>query len=142
MIALLDANMLIALFDAAHIHHRDAHTWLAKNRSRGWATCPLTQNACVRIISQANYPGRLPIADITRRLSQATSAVDHHFWLDDVSICDTALFDYSVMLTSRHLTDHYLLALAMTRKGCLVTFDKGILLPPVRGATSRNLLVL
>lgn len=58
MIALLDVNMLIALFDAAHVHHRRAHQWFGQHCSQGWATCPLTQNACIRIISQPAYPGR------------------------------------------------------------------------------------
>ncbi|HKC25464.1 MAG TPA: VapC toxin family PIN domain ribonuclease, partial [Thermoanaerobaculia bacterium] len=46
MIALLDVNLLIALFDAAHVHHTPAQAWLARNRSLGWATCPITQNGC------------------------------------------------------------------------------------------------
>ena len=71
MIALLDANTLIALFDAAHVHHRSAHQWLSRHRARGWATCPLTQNACIRILSQPAYPGRLAVADIARRLHHA-----------------------------------------------------------------------
>lgn len=58
MIALLDVNMLIALFDAAHVYHRRAHQWFGQHCSQGWATCPLTQNACIRIISQPAYPGR------------------------------------------------------------------------------------
>ncbi|MFM2177676.1 MAG: hypothetical protein RL015_1774 [Verrucomicrobiota bacterium] len=28
MISLLDANMLIALFDEAHVHHQAAYDWL------------------------------------------------------------------------------------------------------------------
>jgi predicted nucleic acid-binding protein len=56
MISLLDANMLIALFDEAHVHHQAAHDWLLINRSTGWATCPLTENACIRIMSQPSYP--------------------------------------------------------------------------------------
>ena len=36
--------------DAAHVNHALAHTWLTANRSAGWATCPLTQNACVRVL--------------------------------------------------------------------------------------------
>ena len=74
MIALLDANLLIALFDPAHVNHALAHTWLSANRSSGWATCPLTQNACLRILSHLNYPAHLEIADIARRLSNAIGA--------------------------------------------------------------------
>ena len=99
MIALLDASLLIALFDGAHLHHQDAHRWFSKHRSQGWATCPLTQNACIRIFSQPAYPGRLPIGDIARRLRQATATPDHHFWPDSISLCDTSLFAHDQILT-------------------------------------------
>lgn len=142
MIALLDANTLIALFDAAHVHHPRAHQWLRQHRARGWATCPLTQNACIRIISQPAYPGRLPVADITRRLGQAVAAPDHHFWPDSLSLCDPAFFALEKVLTPKPLTDVYLLALATANDGCLVTFDRDIPLAAVPKAAPSNLLVL
>ena len=142
MIALLDANVLIALFDAAHSHHLAAHRWMAQHRRSGWATCPLTQNACVRVISQPGYPGRLAVADMARRLRDAISAADHHFWPDDLSLVDPERFILDRILTSRPLTDLYLLALATARHGCLVTFDQGIPCDAVRGATARNLVIL
>ena len=58
MIALLDVNVLVALFDPAHLHHEAAHVWFGRNRSRRWATCPLTENALVRVLSNPSYPGR------------------------------------------------------------------------------------
>jgi predicted nucleic acid-binding protein len=79
VISLLDVNLLVALFDEAHVHHLRAHEWLKENRSKGWATCPITQNGCLRILSQPSYPGAIPVADITRRLRQATKAADLHF---------------------------------------------------------------
>lgn len=42
-IALLDVNVLVALFDPAHPNHEDAHRWFGRNRKRGWATCPMTK---------------------------------------------------------------------------------------------------
>lgn len=142
MISLFDANMVIALFDAAHVHHKAAHAWMSQHRQEGWATCPLTQNACIRIISQSAYPGRLTVSNISRRLHHAISAADHHFWADSISLCEALTFDHSLMLTPRHLTDHYLLALATTHGGRLVTFDQGITIAAVRTAQSPNLLVL
>ena len=142
MVALLDANVLIALFDAAHVHHQAAHRWLGANRTQGWATCPLTQNACIRILSQPAYPGRLPVADIARRLRHATAATDHHFWPDIISLCDPALFDHSRILTPKHLTGLYLLALAAHNDARLVTFDHGIPVAAFRGADPKHLLAL
>lgn len=142
MISLLDANVLIALFDPDHLHHTRAHAWLAQERSSGWATCALTQNACIRILSQPSYSGSLPIVDVAKRLRNATQAGDHHFWHDTIQSCDASVFDHSKMLTSKHLTDLYLLALCVANNGQLVTFDQGIQLQPVLKAEPRHLLVL
>lgn len=142
MISLLDASMLIALFDAAHIHHREAHAWFTKNRSRGWATCPITQNAFIRVMSQPAYPGRLPIGNLARRLRSAISAKDHVFWADTISLCNAEHFNYEEILTSRHLTDLYLLALAKANSGRLVTLGRGIPVQAIRGISQDHLLVL
>lgn len=142
MIGLLDANILIALFDAAHVHHTIAQKWLGAHRTQGWATCPITQNACLRILSQAAYPGRLSVADISRRLRLAVAAPDHHFWADTLSPTDPSLFVHRHMLTPRHLTDLYLLALAVKNEGRLVTFDRGIPIAAVVGADAKHLVIL
>lgn len=142
MIALLDINMLVALFDAAHVHHRAAHAWMKKNRSLGWATCPITENGCVRVMSQAQYPGRVSVSEIVRRLAAAVTVAEHTFWPDSISICDSERFDSSRILTPRNLTDIYLLGLAQKNGGRLVTFDRSIPLAAVPGAKARHLVVV
>lgn len=51
MIYLLDINVLVALFDAAHVHHEPAHRWFAAVGKTSWPTCPITENGCVRVLS-------------------------------------------------------------------------------------------
>jgi hypothetical protein len=51
MRALLDVNVLIALLDAGHMHHARATHWLGQEIENGWASCPLTQNGCLRIMA-------------------------------------------------------------------------------------------
>jgi toxin-antitoxin system PIN domain toxin len=142
MISLLDANVLIALFDSRHVHSVQAQQWLAANRKRGWASCALTQSACMRILSQPSYPSRLSIPDIARRMQLATQASDHRFWQDSLQPCDAATFYHQRVTTSKHLTDIYLLALCVENGGRLVTFDQGIPLDPVPRAQPKHLLVL
>jgi uncharacterized protein len=142
VIALLDINMLIALFDAAHVHHKAAHAWMTKNRSLGWATCPITQNGCVRVMSQSSYPGHLPVAEITRRLAVAVAVREHTFWSDSISLCDANRFAADRILTPRTLTDIYLLGLAEKNNGRLVTFDRAIPVAAVLRAKGRHFLVL
>lgn len=55
-IALLDVNVLITLVDHQHVHHEPSHRWFEAHGSDGWASCPLTQNAMLRILGNPCYP--------------------------------------------------------------------------------------
>jgi len=57
MVALLDVNVLVALFDPAHLHYEAAHAWFGANRKNRWATCAPTENAFVRVPSNPAYAG-------------------------------------------------------------------------------------
>jgi uncharacterized protein len=142
MRALFDVNVLIALLDQAHPHHETASTWLKANIKHGWASCPITQNGCIRIMTQATYPGARPAAQIIARLRGGLEHSAHAFWPDDVSILDPKIVDGSRVHSARQITDTYLLALALKNNGRLVTFDSGIALSAVKGAAGRHLVTL
>ena len=93
MRALLDVNVLVALFDENHTFNAAAETWLAGNIHHGWASCPLTQNGCVRILSQPAYPNALSVTDVVMRLRAAISGPHHRFLPDSVSLLDDAVVD-------------------------------------------------
>jgi hypothetical protein len=95
MRALLDVNVLIALLDAAHIGHARAARWLRSEIGAGWASCPLTQNGCIRIMSQPAYPRALPAAAVAQRLGDAARDASHAFWPDDLSLLDDGVLDWS-----------------------------------------------
>lgn len=142
-VALLDVNVLIALFDVQHIHHQVAHDWFAEQRPDGWATCPLTENGFVRIVS---HPGSryldATVPMLVGLLRKFCSGSHHHFWADTPSLRDERLFDPRSVGGSRKVTDAYLLALAVKHGGCLATFDRGIPLDAVTGARPANLAVI
>ncbi len=142
MRALLDVNVLIALLDAAHLHHRSATAWLSDNALRGWASCPLTQNGCVRIMSLVKYPNHQPVDAVASRLRAAIEGPQHRFWPDDISLLDPTAVDTARTLTSRQLTDAYLLALAVAHGGRLVTFDQRVASAAVPGARSEHLVII
>jgi toxin-antitoxin system PIN domain toxin len=142
MRALLDVNVLIALLDAAHVHHVTARDWLQQNIAGGWASCPLTQNGCIRILSHSSYPGAQGPAQVASRLAQACRTEWHEFWPDVISLVEEGVLDWQQILCSRQLTDVYLLALAVKHGGRLVTFDRSIPLSAVAGATTQNLVQL
>lgn len=142
MRALLDVNVLVALLDAAHVHHLTARCWLTEHQGDGWASCPLTQNGTVRILSTASYPNSTTTNEATTRLASACSNARHEFWPDDVSILDAARIRQDRIHGPRQITDLYLLALAVAHGGRLVTLDTAIPITPVVGATKRHLVVL
>jgi toxin-antitoxin system PIN domain toxin len=140
--ALLDVNVLIALLDSDHALHDSAMSWFAKHAREGWASCPITQNGCIRIMSNPGYPNPLPVQAVIKHLAEACREDIHQFWPDEVSLLDPDAIDSTRIHGPRQLTDIYLLALAVRHEGRFVTFDSGIPLAAVRTATTRNLLVL
>ena len=142
MRALLDVNVLIALLDADHVHHAAAHAWLADNIERGWASCPLTQNGCLRIMSQPSYPQPLALAAVAGRLARATAHPAHQFLPDDYSLLEEGRIDWSSMLGHRQVTDAYLLGLAVKHQCRFVTFDSRVSLNQIPNAEADHFLVL
>jgi uncharacterized protein len=142
MRSLLDVNVLIALLDQDHTLHASATAWFGAHVKPGWASCPLTQNGCVRVMAHSSYPNSLPVVQLTARLREATGSPHHEFWPDDVSLLDEHAIDATRIHGSRQVTDFYLLALAVRHDGTFVTFDRSIALDAVRGATRRHLAAL
>jgi len=142
-VGLLDVNVLIALLDPAHPNHEDAHGWFGRNRKRGWATCPLTINGCVRVLCNPAYPTVDATPDeVIVRLRRLCSASDHRFWPDAVALLDERLFDPRRIAGHQRITDIYLLGLAVHQRGKLVTCDRSIPLKAVIGAEASHLEVL
>ena len=139
---LLDVNVLIALVDPEHEFHAPAHAWFERNRLYGWATCPMTENGCLRILSRPGYPfPGLTVARVRDIIARLAEVEGHRFWPDSVSILEANRFDLSGA-SSNHLTDLYLLRLAAAFKGRLVTFDRTIRWQQVTGCGPEDLEVL
>lgn len=142
MRALLDVNVLIALLDPDHAMHERATEWLAANVRAGWASCPITQNGCIRIMSHPSYPNPVPVGAIAERLAEAVATTHHQFWPDDISILDAGIADHTRIHGPRQVTDLYLLALAVRHRGRFVSFDAKIPLTAVRGAEPQHVISL
>ena len=142
MRALLDINVLIALFDQDHTHHPAATEWLDENIVHGWTSCPLTQNGCIQIMSQPRYPNAVHITEIIGRLQNAVSANHHVFISDNISLLNSDTIDHDRLLSPRQVTDIYLLALAVENECRFVTFDRTIPINAAKRATSVSLAVI
>ena len=143
MTALLDVNVLIALFDPEHIHYETAHAWFGGPSRGSWATCPLTENGFVRIVANPGYPGRrTTVADAAERLRIFCEIGDHEFWSDSLSLRDRRHLAAGSIRGHRQITDVYLLALATKNGGVLVTFDDSIPIAAVPGADADCIVLL
>jgi uncharacterized protein len=125
---LLDVNVLVALMWPAHVAHGDVQDWFSKHAKRGWATCPFTQAALVRILSNPSFSSDsvTPQQALTV-LSANLKHPNHKFWADDLNLVESVEPFRQRLMGHRQITDAYLLGLAMRHKGKLATMDRGIL---------------
>ena len=144
MRALLDSNALIALLDSDHSFNEQATEWFLNNRELGWASCPLTENAVLRVLTNPGYSrlDRFSLVELRSLFKHNIQLTDHQFWPDDISLLDDNLVRPEYVLGPKQLTDIYLLALAVKNGGRLVTFDEKISVSAVVGATDQNLCII
>jgi len=139
---LFDVNVLIAIGDSTHVFHRAIHRWLADAKEKNWATCPITENGMIRVLSQPAYRGgaRTP-AEAIALLQKMKEARPwrHVFWAEDFSMGDPGAIIPERVAGAKQVTDIYLAALALRRGGRLVTFDSGVAWQAVRKG-SRGLI--
>lgn len=142
MRGLFDVSILLALIDTAHARHGDVVRWVEAHRADGWASCPLTQNGFMRVISQRSYPNPFDLPDAVAALRAAVALPDHTFWPDDLSLLDSEHVDHSRLLGPKQITDVYLLALAVKHGGRFVTLDTGISHRAARRGRPESLVVV
>jgi toxin-antitoxin system PIN domain toxin len=138
----LDVSVLIALVDPTHSESEVAHAWFARERRRPWATCPITQNGVLRIMSQPRYPNSPGAPSVVAALLKTSLASpDHEFWPDDISLLDGEAIDVEQLVTHKRVTDSYLLALAVRNGGCFATLDRRLSSDAVVGGKEALLLL-
>jgi uncharacterized protein len=115
---LLDANLLVALVVADHVHHALAEEWFARDMVP-FATCPTTQNALVRFLVREGATAAEAVAVVTT----LTAHERHQFWSDDLAARDITL---AGVVGHRQITDAYLASLARAHESRLVTLDRGL----------------
>lgn len=118
MTTLLDANVLIALVVADHVHHSAADAWLA-GTDDAFATCPITEGSLVRLLLREGQSAATAQAVVTA----LAESPRHEFWADDLPYRDVPL---AGVIGHRQVTDAYLAQLARARKSRLASFDQGL----------------
>ena len=124
---LLDVNVLIALMWPAHESHDRAQEWFLKFFNTGWATCPLTQAGCVRILSNPSFSSdAVTPQEAIKILATNLKHPSHQFWPDDLSFTEAAQPTQKQIAGHQQITDAYLIGLVLQRKAKLATMDRGI----------------
>jgi toxin-antitoxin system PIN domain toxin len=122
---LLDVNVLVALLVPTHEHHALARRWVTSTGTvEGWATCPLTELGVIRVCAQLPLGGRPPRATVDALLQLRVSSSGHLFWPDVAS--PATMLELRAAVTTRQVTDRYLLGLARRYNGKVVTCDHGL----------------
>jgi hypothetical protein len=95
-------------------------------------------------MSNPGYRSTIPLRPsfLAARLALFAVETNHEFWPDSLSFRDDRYFGLDQMQTGRSLTDIYLLGLAASRDGRLVTFDRNIPLSIVPTARPAHLCVI
>jgi hypothetical protein len=124
---LFDVNLLIALMWPAHEDHDRAQQWFAHNAHHGWATCPFTQAAFVRILANPAFsPDAVSPVEAAGLLASNLKHQNHHFWADEITLTQ-AIEPFSNRLSGhQQVTEAYLLGLAIHKKGKLATMDRAV----------------
>jgi toxin-antitoxin system PIN domain toxin len=125
---LLDVNVLVALLWPAHASHALAQGWFANNSKRGWATCPFTQAGFVRIVSNPAFSSNaVAPSEAARILTGNLRHRFHQFWPDAIDYPRALGIIGRSLSGHRQVTDAYLLALALHKRGKLATLDRATL---------------
>jgi len=117
MIVLLDANVLIALVVADHVHHEIAEVWF-EEYSGQFATCPITEGSLIRLLIREGQSA----ASAKAVMSAISEDSRHDFWADDLSYRSVS---FQGVIGHRQVTDAYLAQLARAHNSRVVTFDEG-----------------
>ncbi len=127
MVKLLDTNILIALARSEHVVHEKVKHWFKQMGDGAWATCALTESGFVRLMSNPAFFTPAPdVPEATALLERLKEIPEHHFWTIDLNFRSAAELVGKRLLGHQQVTDAYLLALAISKKGQLVTLDRGI----------------
>jgi len=125
---LLDVNVLIALSWPEHSLRARAESWFAARGHLAWATCPLTQAAFVRILSNPAFSSHaLTPRDALSLLESNLKHPNHQFWGASIPLAGAVGKVAARLQGHRQITDAYLAGLAAQRKGKFATLDGAVI---------------
>jgi uncharacterized protein len=135
---LLDVNVLVALLDEEHVHHRVVTEWF-ETPGLQWVICPFTEASLLRYMTRPKI-GDMSIEEATRMLTELARQKGYHYQpisADWQTLCGPF---FKRIFGHKQITDAYLLGLAVREELVLVTFDRAIV--HMAGEHGRHVLLL
>jgi len=122
--ALPDVNVLVALTNPSHQHHRQAHRWLAGVTT--FATTPITENGLVRLLLNRAVTGQQVAGRHAVAILRGLRSHERAMFLPDTSSLAAAEIDLIGLAAHKQATDFHLVNLVASGGGVLATFDHRI----------------
>ena len=116
-----DVNVVFALLNPSHAHHRTARQWFT--RTTRFATTPLTESGFLRLSLNPSITGR--VISTTEALDSLRSMKEDHrvcFLPDDSTLSDPRI-DLISLVGHKQVSNLHLTNLAKTHNARLVTLD-------------------
>lgn len=142
---LLDANILVTLFDNKNDNHAKVAQWFLQHiqsSNNVWLSGAITQMACLRILSLPSYPADYSFKEVQEIFVEAIKHTKHEFIATNLDVVQSNIIDWRHLQGHRQLTDAYLLALAVHANAKLVTLDSRINFRCVKNAQVSDLIIV
>lgn len=124
---LLDVNVLIALAHEDHTSHQKVKRWFRAAADLHWATCPFTEAGFVRVVANpAFHVPAVSLVEALAMLSALRAIPGHEFWPIEFGFEEAVAPFAERFFGQQQVSDVYLLALSVRKRGKLVTLDRGV----------------
>jgi|SRR5580658_2117677 toxin-antitoxin system PIN domain toxin len=121
---LLDVNILVALFDPSHIHHRSVAHWFSSPGLK-WGVCAFSEAGFLRV-STGTAAGRRTLEQAAKIIKSFSNDPNFSYWPIRASWTSLTEPFQRRLFGHQQVTDAYLLGLAIKENGILVTLDTAI----------------
>jgi len=121
---LLDVNILIALAEPFHVHHKAVMRWI-NTPGLDWGLCAFSEAGFLRVAINPKA-GSHTVDESTSVLANWATSPGYRFWPMTASWTALAAPFQERVFGHQQVTDAYLLGLAVKENGVLVTLDKAI----------------
>ena len=121
---LLDVNVLIALTDELHAHHRLVNDWI-KTPGLQWGVCAFTEAGFLRVTTNPRA-GAFTLETAGAILADLPNRPGYQYWAIAMGWSALAAPFSERIFGHQQITDAFLLGLAVREGGVLVTMDKAV----------------